>query len=71
MIQTGLPGALVVLAFGQLMPQLIAATHPITFMNLHGAHTVINIALTFESVGVTHFSWLLTAALKFLFNLNR
>jgi hypothetical protein len=35
-IQTGLPGALVVLAFGQLMPQLIAATHPITFMNMPG-----------------------------------
>ena len=29
LIDTGLPGALVVLIFGQLMPQLLAATHPV------------------------------------------
>ena len=63
-INTGLPGALVVLAFGQLMPQLIAATHPVTVMNLVGAKQVIMLALGFEFVGVTHFSWLLTMIVK-------
>lgn len=33
-IDTGLPGALTVLAFGQLLPQLVAATHPASFMNV-------------------------------------
>lgn len=63
-INTGLPGALVVLAFGQLMPQLVAATHPMTVMNLVGAKQVIMLALGFEFVGVTHFSWLLTMIVK-------
>ena len=44
-IDTGLPGALTVLAFGQLLPQLVAATHPATFMNLPAASLVVNIAL--------------------------
>lgn len=64
LIQTGLPGALVVLAFGQLMPQLIAATHPIAFMNLPGSYAVVWIALTLERVGITHFSWLLMHVVK-------
>lgn len=63
-INTGLPGALVVLAFGQLMPQLIAATHPITMMNLVGSYQVIQLALGFEFIGITHFSWLLASVVK-------
>ena len=63
-IDTGLVGALVVLAFGQLMPQLVAATHPVALMNLPGAWSVVQLALCFESLGVTHFSWLLAAATK-------
>ena len=35
-----LPGALVVLAFGQLIPQLVAATHPVALMNLRGTWSV-------------------------------
>jgi len=55
-IDTGLPGALIVLAFGQLMPQLIAATHPRSFLNLFGTRQVVLLALWVESLGITHFS---------------
>jgi len=69
-IQTGLPGVLWVLSFGQLMPQLIASTHPVVMMNLPGSWSVIQMALMFESMGVTHFSWVLTLVCKHLFKLN-
>lgn len=69
-IDTGLPGALIVLAFGQLMPQLIAATHPRRFLNLFGAREVVLLTLCFESLGVTHFSWLLARCVKWLFCLQ-
>jgi len=69
-IQTGMPGVLFVLSFGQLMPQLIASTHPVTFMNLPGSWAVIHMALGFEAAGVTHFSWVLSIMTKFVFNLN-
>jgi len=70
LIGTGLPGALIVLAFGQLMPQLVAATHPITFMNLPGTWSVIQLCLCFETVGVTHFSWVLSYTTKFIFSMG-
>jgi hypothetical protein len=69
LIETGLPGALIVLAFGQLMPQLVAATHPITFMNLPFTWSVIQLCLCFETVGVTHFSWVLSFTVKFIFSM--
>lgn len=69
-IQTGMPGVLFVLSFGQLMPQLIASTHPVTFMDLPGSWWVIKMALMFETMGVTHFSWVLTIICKFIFKLN-
>jgi len=70
LIQTGLPGALVVLAFGQLMPQLVASSHPITFMNLRGSWFVIQLCLCFEVIGITHFSWVLTKFVRFIFGLK-
>jgi len=69
-IETGFPGALIVLAFGQLMPQLIAATHPITFMGLPCAWSVIQLCLVFESFGVTHFSWVLAATTRYVFGMT-
>ena len=33
-IDTGFPGVLVVMAIGQLMPQLMAASNPVWFMQL-------------------------------------
>jgi len=70
-IETGFPGVMVVLSWGQLMPQLVAATHPITFMNIPGAWFVIKIALGFEAVGITHFSWVLTFFTKFIFRMSK
>merc|ERR1712142_477798 len=70
LIQTGLPGALIVLAFGQLMPQLIATTNPITFMNLPGTWSVLQLCLCFEAVGVTHFSWVLSGTVRFVFTMG-
>jgi hypothetical protein len=69
-IETGLPGVLVALSFGQLMPQLVASTHPVTFMNLPGSWLVIQLALLFEFAGVTHFSWVLTFFVKCIFRMN-
>jgi len=65
-IDTGLPGALVVLAFGQLMPQLVAATHPVHFINLPGSWYVIMLTLGLETIGIAHFSWVLSSLTKCL-----
>jgi hypothetical protein len=70
LIETGLPGCLVVLAFGQLMPQLVASTHPITMMGLPFSYATIQMALLFETMGVTHFSWVLTFVVKHMFQMN-
>jgi hypothetical protein len=69
-ISTGLPGALIVLSFGQLMPQLIATTNPITFMNFPGTWSVVQLCLCFESTGVTHFSWVLAAVVRCVFRMS-
>jgi len=63
-IETGFFGVMVVLSFGQLMPQLIASLFPITFMNLPGSWFVINLCLVCETLGITHFSWVLTLTVK-------
>jgi len=69
-IETGAPGVLFVLAFGQLMPQLVASTHPITFIGLPFSWSVIKMALAFETMGVTHFSWVLSYVTKMIFRLS-
>jgi len=66
-IDTGLPGALVVLGFAQLMPQLVAATHPVAFMNLRGAWSVVKLALVLESIGIAHCAWVLASVVKSVF----
>jgi len=50
-----------------LMPQLVAATHPITFMGLPGSWSVIQLCLSFESTGVAHFAWVLASMLRCVF----
>jgi len=59
-IDTALYGALCVLAFGQLMPQLIGARHAVTFCNLPGSPSVLCLTLFCEATGIAHFAWLLT-----------
>jgi hypothetical protein len=56
-IKSGLVGVLVVLAFAQIMPELLAAEYPVRFMNLYGSYTVVCLSLLFDAVGVGHCAW--------------
>ncbi len=58
LIRSGLVGVFVVLSFGQLMPELLAAQYPLRFLNLPGALAVVKLSLAFDSVGVGHAAWL-------------
>jgi len=70
LIETGLPGALTVLAFGQLFTQLIAATHPVQMMNMIGAYQVTQLCLGLQWFGITHFSWMIAAIGRQCFGLH-
>jgi len=59
-VDTALYGALCVLAFGQLMPQLIGARHAVAFCNLPGSPSVLCLTLFCEATGIAHFAWVLT-----------
>jgi hypothetical protein len=50
---------MVVLAFAQLMPELLASEYPLRFMNLPGSYCVIRISLLFDTIGVGHGAWAL------------
>jgi len=63
-IDTGLPGVLIVLAVGQLMPQLMAAEDPRWFMTLPGCLPTVYLCLGLERLGVTHFAWMCASAGK-------
>ena len=65
-----LPGALTVLAFGQLFTQLIAATHPVQMMNVPGAYFVTKLALGLQWSGITHFAWMIAAIGRKVFGLS-
>ena len=56
-VKSGLVGVLVVLAFAQLCPELLAAEYPLRFMNLYGSYTVTYLSLIFDSCGVGHCAW--------------
>jgi hypothetical protein len=56
-VKSGLVGVLVVLAFAQLMPELLAAEYPLRFMNLYGSYTVVCTSLLFDTIGVGHCAW--------------
>jgi hypothetical protein len=56
-VKSGLVGVLVVLAFGQLMPELLAAEYPLRFLNLPGSYSVVCISLLFDAIGVGHCAW--------------
>ena len=40
-IRSGLVGVMVILAFGQLCPELLAARYPLFFMNMFGSYSVV------------------------------
>ena len=69
-LDTGLPGALIVVACGQLIPQLIGEEYPLALMNLPGAGQVTQLALLLYSLGIAHFALLVTFVIKRAFNLR-
>ena len=56
-VKSGLIGVLTVLAFGQLMPELLAQEYPLRFMNMPGSYSVCCVSLFFDGVGVGHAAW--------------
>jgi len=56
-IKSGLVGVLTTLAFGQLMPELLAAEYPLRFMNMTYSYFVVYMSLVFDFIGVGHCAW--------------
>jgi len=56
-IKSGLVGVLIVLSFGQLMPELLAAEFPLRFMNMRGSYSICYLSLIFDAIGVGHCAW--------------
>lgn len=53
-VKSGLVGVFVTLAFGQLMPELLAAEFPLRFMNLWPSLIIGYVSLLFDAIGVGH-----------------
>ena len=58
LIQTGIPGIMRVLTFGQLIPQLFVEEYCLPFLNLPGCYAVTKLCFGAEYVGVCHFSFI-------------
>lgn len=56
-IKSGLVGIFIILAFSQLLPELLAAQFPLRFMNMYGSYTISSISLVFDAIGVGHCAW--------------
>lgn len=56
-VQSGLVGVFVILAFAQLLPELLAAEYPLRFMDMPGSYTIATLSLFFDSLGVGHCAW--------------
>lgn len=56
-VKSGLVGVMIVLAHGQLLPELLAAEFPLRFMDMYGSFSVTYMSLFFDSVGVGHHAW--------------
>ena len=56
-VKSGLIGVMIVLAHGQLMPELLAAEYPLRFMDMYGSYTISYISLFFDAIGVGHHAW--------------
>lgn len=60
LVQTGLPGAVVVTTIGSLHSQLLSAKDPWQFMDMYGSYSVLQLCYGSEVTGIcTHFAWLL------------
>jgi hypothetical protein len=47
----------IILAFAQLLPELLAAEFPLRFMNMRGSLSIARVSLFFDSLGVGHCAW--------------
>ena len=63
-IRSGLVGVMVTLAFGQLLPELLAARYPLFFMNMIGSYSIVQLCLFIEAMGIGHCAWLIFYATK-------
>jgi hypothetical protein len=56
-VKSGLVGVFVILAFAQLLSELLAQEFPLRFMNLYGSYTIVVCSLVLDSFGVGHCAW--------------
>ena len=56
-VKSGLVGVMIILAFAQLLPELLAAQFPLRFMNMYGSFTICYMSLFFDTLGVGHAAW--------------
>lgn len=57
LVKSGLVGVLIVLSFGQLNPEILAAEYPLRFMNMRGSYFICWMSLIFDALGVGHCGW--------------
>jgi hypothetical protein len=66
-LASGIPGIMLVLTYGQLVPQLFVEEFTLPFMNLPGCYFVTQLCFLAEFLGVCNFSWLLFHSVNSLF----
>ena len=70
LIKSGLV-SMVVLSFGQLMPELLAAEYPLRFMDMYGSYSIVACSLFFDQCAVGHAAWAIYYAIRPLLALNQ
>jgi len=66
-VESGLVGVLTVLAFSQLLPELLAAKYPLRFMDLYYSYSTVAISLFLDFLGVGHCAWAIYFSSQYLF----
>jgi hypothetical protein len=69
-VRSGLVGVMITLAFAQLLPELLAARHPLSFMNFYGSVSIVRLSLAMEKLGVGHCAWFVYFTTRNLFFKN-
>ena len=63
-VATGLEGTLLVLAFGQILPQLVGSRYPTNHFSLWGCEQLVYTSLFLEKTGIVHLSWAAAAGVR-------
>ena len=63
-VATGLEGTLLVLAFGQILPQLVGSRYPTNHFSLPGCEQLVYLSLFLEKTGVVQLSWAAAAGAR-------